>query len=242
MRIFTKVRLLPVSLLLFCVAANAASPRAPSSPDQKLVAKIKERLMTFLIAKGDADACGPGCNQWIAAEGNIDYDAAKRFRDFMRDPGRRSLPVFFNSPGGSTIQARIMGRTMREYRMRAGVARTVLIGSEQKARLFTTNSRCASACVYALIGASVRELSPEAELGIHAIRFVWTAPGPIRGSPPSMEAALERLRNYVVEMGVDPALVDVAARAGADDIHWLTRAEIEKFHIDTRDVPHGPLH
>ena len=198
--------------------------------------------MTFLIAKGDANACGPGCDKWIAAEGNIDYDAAKRFRDFLKEPGRRSLTVFFNSPGGSTIQARIMGRMMREYRMRAGVARTVPIGLEQKAHLFTFDSRCASACVYALIGASVREVSPDAGLGIHAIRFVWTAPGPIRGPPPSMEAAQERLRNYVVEMGVDAALVDVAARAGADDIHWLTRAEIEKFHIDTRDVPNGPLH
>ena len=182
----------------------------------------------------------------------IDYDVVKRFRDFLKEPGRRSLPVFFNSLGGSTIQARDMGRIMREHKMRAGVGRTIPIdcratprmvetcsagersGLEQRARLLTIDSRCVSACIYALIGALVREVPPEAKLGIHTIRFVWTAPGPIRGSPPSMEAAQERLRNYVLEMGVDPALVDLAAKVGPNDVHWLTRAEMEKFRIDTR--------
>jgi hypothetical protein len=253
--IFNKGWLLALSLL-FCAAAHAASPRASSSSsrDQELVAKIKQRPMTFSIANGDANACGPGCDKWIAAEGNVDYNAAKRFREFLNEPRRRNLPVFFNSPGGSTIQARDMGRTMREYQMRAAVGRTIpidcraaprngetcpageLSSSEQRARLFTIDARCVSACVYALIGASVREVSPDAKVGIHAIRFVWTAPGPIQGSPPSMDAAKERLRNYVREMGVDPALVDLAAKVGSDDVHWLTRAEIEKLRID-RQAP-----
>jgi hypothetical protein len=252
--IFNRGWPLIVSLLLFCVAAQAASPRSlsPSTRDQELVAKIKQRPMEFSIATGGANACGSGCDKWIAAEGNIDYDAAKRFDDFLKEPGRRSLPVFFNSIGGSTIQARIMGRRMREYQMRAGIGRTVPTdcraaprsgetcrageqsGSEQRARLIAIDSLCASACVYALIGAPVREVSAEAKLGIHAIRFVWTAPGPIRGSPPSMQEAQERLRNYVREMGVDPALVDLAAKVGPDDMHWLTQAEIEKFRINAR--------
>jgi hypothetical protein len=249
--IFNKGWLLALPLLLFCAAGHAASPRTSSSSprDQDLVGKINQRPMTFSIASGDGNACGPGCDKWIAAEGNVDYDAARRFREFLNEPRRRNLPVFFNSPGGSTIQARDMGRTLREYQMRAAVGRTVAIdcrtkprkgepcpagelsSSEQRARLFTIDARCVSACVYALIGASVREVSPGAKLGIHAIRFVWTAPGPIRGSPPSMDEAKERLRNYIREMGIDPALVDLAAKVGPDDIHWLTRAEIEKLRI-----------
>ena len=56
--IFNKGWLLALSLL-FCAAAYAASPRASSSSprDQELVAKIKQRPMTFSIANGDANAC-----------------------------------------------------------------------------------------------------------------------------------------------------------------------------------------
>jgi hypothetical protein len=32
--------------------------------------------MEFYLARGEADACGRGCNEWIAAEGKIDLGAA----------------------------------------------------------------------------------------------------------------------------------------------------------------------
>jgi hypothetical protein len=163
------------------------------------------------------------------------------------------LPIFFNSPGGSVRQAVFIGSTVRQHRMRAGVARTTQVrcratpttdetcrklvqsGSEYKAQLITAGARCASACVWALLGGSVREVSRDAQLGIHSAQPVWTSPAPVSESPPGKEAALERLRKYALDMGVDPALVDAAANVSADQIHWLTRAEIENFGIETHD-------
>jgi hypothetical protein len=248
-------------VLLACLPAGPAGSAPVGGPrDQALMAKIKQRPLIFFVATGPANACGPGCNSWIAAEGFFDSDAGKRFRDFLNDPARRQLPVFFNSLGGVASQAVAIGLAMREYRMRAGVARTVpdgcrpapalndacrrlvLAGSEQKAKLLPAGSHCASACVYAVLGASVRQVAPTAELGVHSIRFIWAlsnrAP---TGPPPSTDSVDSVLRNYMVEMGVDPNLIDAAAKISPDRIHWLSRAEINKFGIETRDFYETPF-
>ncbi|MBV8747621.1 MAG: hypothetical protein JO134_21540 [Xanthobacteraceae bacterium] len=227
--------------------------------DQGLLAKIKQQPLMFFVATGPANACGPGCSSWIAADGYFDSDAGKRFRDFLSEPARRELPVFFNSLGGVASQAVAIGLAMREYRMRAGVARTmpegcrpapalndacrrsVVAGSDQKTKLLPAGSHCASACVYALLGASVRQVASTAELGVHSIRFIWAlsnrAP---TGPPPSTDVVDGVLRNYMVEMGVDPGLIDAAAKVSPDRIHWLSRAEISKFGIETRDFYETP--
>lgn len=246
--------LLPLLAVFVCCPADAA-PRAALSPaprEQDLLAKIMQHPMIFFVAKGEPNACGPHCSEWIAAEGSIDPDAAKRFREFLSEPARRNLPVFFNSLGGSTNQAAAIGRTLRQYRMRAGVARSIPEGCrptlgmngacrriaeskpEHKARLVTTGARCASGCVYAILGASVREVDRAAELGIHSVRYLWVSRGPITGAPPNTEAAHNGLRNYAVEMGTDPGLIDAAAKVSPDRIHWMTRAEIDRFGIETR--------
>jgi hypothetical protein len=246
--------LLPLLAVFACCSADAA-PRAATSrtarePD--LLAKIMRHPLIFFVATGEPNACGPHCSEWIAAEGNIDTDAAKRFRDFLDQPGRRNLPVFFNSLGGSASQAAMIGRILRQYRMTAGVARTIPQGcraalsmddacrgiaqskSEHKARLLTSGARCASGCVYAILGASMRQVDRAAELGIHSARYLRVSRDPATGAPPPIELAHEGLRNYAVEMGTDPGLIDAAAKVSADRIHWMTRAEIDRFGIETR--------
>jgi hypothetical protein len=246
--------LLPLLAVFACCTADAtpraATSRAAREPD--LLAKIMRHPLIFFVAKGEPNACGPHCSEWIAAEGNIDTDAAKRFREFLDQPARRNLPVFFNSLGGSTNQAAMIGRILRQYRMTAGVARTIPQGcraavsmddacrriaqstSEHKARLVTSGARCASGCVYAILGASVRQVNKAAELGIHSVRYLWVSRGPATSAPPTIEVAHEGLRNYAVEMGTDPSLIDAAAKVSADRIHWMTRAEIDRFGIETR--------
>src|SRR5882672_10491417 len=50
--------------------------------------------MTFFVATGEADACGSGCEAWIAAEGKIDLEAAQRLRRLLAKLARRRLPIF----------------------------------------------------------------------------------------------------------------------------------------------------
>src|SRR5712692_1862593 len=132
--------------------------------------------IVFYIAKGEPNACGSGCREWIAAEGTIDRDAFQRLRSLLNRLGQRKLPIYFHSPGGSVDAGIAIGRLMRERRMTTGVGRTVPLGCdptkvqeaacdslkragrELTAELRSARTLCNSSCVYALIGGAVREV------------------------------------------------------------------------------------
>jgi hypothetical protein len=129
--------------------------------------------MVFYVVKGAPDACGPGCDTWIAAEGKIDVAAAARLRQ-VRD---RNLPIYFASPGGNLDQAVAMGAMLREKSAIARVARTVVrecgfeaqngdvcLKLKQSGRvlhgdLWTRGASCNSACPYLILGATTREIA-----------------------------------------------------------------------------------
>src|SRR5882757_3628998 len=164
--IFRPVFLLPLLILL--AAPAAAQSERSSNP----ATKAKENSafgapMVFYLAKGEADVCGPGCNEWIVAEGSFDLGAAQRLRSLLTRLGKRKLPILFHSPGGLGNVAMAMGRLLREREMTAGVSQTIPDGcvaaSEQACQVLKRSGQtltaelrsrggfCASACVYALI-------------------------------------------------------------------------------------------
>ena len=57
--------------------------------------------LTIYLAKGAPDACGPGCDRWIAVEGEIDGEAAPRIRRFLAAIKDTQRPIYFYSPGGN---------------------------------------------------------------------------------------------------------------------------------------------
>jgi hypothetical protein len=236
-----------------CVAAAlcclpAASNAASDDPQEleRVLAKIRSDPMIFVVAKSEPNACGRGCSEWIAAQGQFDEGAAQRFREFLAVLPKRDLPIFFNSDGGLVSQAVQIGVLLRENRMTAGVARTVPEGChlgfplddgcrrlmqskrEHKAKLYFGGARCGSACVYAIIGASTRHVDAGATLRIHS------------GLGPEVDKAENFLRRYVVSMGVDPALVDTAAEVPSRTFRGLSRGEMERFGIETRGVHETP--
>src|SRR5262249_29964463 len=99
---------------------------------------------------------------------------------------------------------------------------------EHKARLYFGGARCASACVYAMVGASTRHVDPGATLRIHS------------GVGGEIDKTENSLRRYVMRMGVDPALVDAAAKIPSRTFRGLSRGEIERFGIETRGVYETP--
>src|SRR5262249_24620230 len=99
---------------------------------------------------------------------------------------------------------------------------------EHKARLYFGGARCGSACVYAMIGSSTRRVDPGATLRIHS------------SVGREIDKTQNSLRRYVVGMGVDPALVDAAAKIPPRTFRGLSRGEIERFGIETRGVHETP--
>lgn len=217
-----------------------------SVPQHKLLLRLadalaKEHPMAFTIARGSSpDSCGVGCNQWIVANGIFDKDVDKRFRKFLDELHGRKLPIFFNSGGGFLNEALAIGRMLRERKMTAGVGMTILedcrgdkvldescrhmlqaIGPLQKLR--TAGAACNSACVYAFIGASIRQIPQGAILSVHSPLL------------PDSEVQSSRAlrREYAKKMGVDPELVELADKTPYIDIHVLTRDEIARLQIET---------
>src|SRR5689334_16831375 len=119
-------RLLLVGALLTSLTPfGAVAPLSALTNTDKV--KLAEALnkqppIEFFIAKGVPNACGPGCDRWIAADGHFDSEAAARLRRLLQKIGKPNLPIYFNSSGGNLTQAMEIGRMMRARGMTAGVA------------------------------------------------------------------------------------------------------------------------
>src|ERR1700754_352992 len=99
--------------LMMLMAASVASAQAPrpavggigSPPD----------AMIFYVAHGAANACGPGCSDWIAAEGTVQWDTHKRLFNILDRNAGRKLPLIMHVRGESNLSVAVtLGRILRE--------------------------------------------------------------------------------------------------------------------------------
>jgi hypothetical protein len=167
-----------IAAMAVAALAQSSEPATPSTPPP----------IAFFVAKGGPGACGPGCQEWIAAEGAFDSDAEPRLWELLRKLGNRKLPVFFHSGGGLVPAAFEVGRLIRQRGLTAGVgltipancdpdtpradacARRTASGEElAPAKLDSGHAQCASACVYAFLGGAVHEVAAATRLGIHDV-------------------------------------------------------------------------
>jgi hypothetical protein len=224
--------------------------------------------MVFYVAKGAPDACGPGCSQWIAAEGAFDAGSPARLRALLAKPHTAGLPIYFHSPGGLADRAFAIGRLMRERGIVAGVSRTLpdacrklsdraCAALKRSGKPLAAELRaiavCNSACVYALVGAKERDVPPGARLGVHAARLIKLySDGRVavmNSAAATGRARDAQMRRYIAEMGVDVRLLDIAAKIPHEKVYYLSRDEIASLRIDQREfretgwmvVPSNPV-
>ena len=236
-------------------AIGLVAAQAPARANSNVEASLPRFApLVFYVARATG-GCGEGCDEWIAVEGGFDLGSADRLRAFLRKFPGRTPPIYFQSPGGIQEEAIAIGRLMHARGMTAGVARTLPFGCAPgkengerclalkrsgqpvAAELRSTGASCSSACVYALLGARTRLVPPDARLGVHASRRVHVYPdGRVTrtGDDGRLAEATSELKDYVVEMGVDVALIDTAFKIKFNDARFLSRNEIVHFGIDTR--------
>lgn len=251
MRLPLKAPVVALALAALSVGAALAQPRPAGNP-----LDVLKTPMIFYLAKGAPDACGPGCSEWIAAEGAFDTGAAIRLRTFLSKRRHANLPIYFHSPGGLADRAFSIGRMMRGRGMTAGVSRTEPEAcktlSEKACNALKRSGQtlmaelnalaaCNSACVYALIGAKERRVPPGARLGVHSSklirlysdgRVVAVHPGAAKGQAMAREA---QTRRYIVEMGIDVKLFEIASKTPHESAYYLSRDEIARLRIDPRE-------
>jgi hypothetical protein len=236
------------------IPSGHASPAEITPPAPDGLAFLKTPIV-FYLAKGEADACGPGCNEWIAAEGSFDPGAMARFRAFLAETRATKLPIYIHSPGGLAGFAYQIGRLIRRQGMTVGVSRTMpeeCKGQDEKScnalkrsgKMLTAElspfAVCASACVPVLAAGNIRQVPPGARVGVHSAKAVRLyADGrvtiPAKSDPRRLSALDTQQRKYLNEMGIDSRLVDIASKIPNESVYYLTRDEIANLGIDKRE-------
>jgi hypothetical protein len=244
------------ALLLVALSLIPGELRAKPLPQ---IPGFAPRLIIYL-ARGPANSCGPGCDRWIAIEGNVDQDAASRIRRFLRDVKDSQRPIYLHSPGGAVEQAYAIGRLLRSRKAVARVGQTIVAacgaatqvddaclkiktsGEEVQAEIVTRRAMCNSACGYLFLGATTREVAPDAVMGVHNSKLTVVfhghpSPQQVAAFTQSSVVRSDRERaSFVQSMGISHELNDLIRTVKFENMHSLTRSELYHFGIDTRTI------
>ncbi len=218
-------------LLLACGAALAQEP--PGQPQRPAVGGIGSSpdAMIFYVAHGAQNACGPGCSDWIAAEGAVQWDTHKRLFSILDRQAGRKLPVVIHIWGESNLNvATSLGRILRDRGVDATVGSTEVEACNGKsdaecfalkrpggpldARLKSPDAPCGLACVLVLAGGVHRSLPPGSRVVLTGMfihnRMAPTVSQEARDTLPGKFG--EQFRKYLRDMGVDTELLDIVDR------------------------------
>ncbi|WFU19678.1 hypothetical protein [Bradyrhizobium sp. CB3481] len=221
------------------------------------------RLLIY-NARGPANSCGAGCDRWIAIEGQVDVGAAARVARFLRDAKDTTRPIYFHSPGGSVRPSYVIARMLRGRKAVARIGRTLAAacasgtqvdaacvkiksaGGEIEAELTTRNAMCNSACGYQFLGATTREVAPDAVMAVHNSKLTLVVHGQVSAQQMAefkqrgMANADRERAAFVTSMGVSRELDDLIKTVKFETLHVLTRAELYRFGIDKRSLLETP--
>jgi hypothetical protein len=235
-------------MLLTASPASAQAPRPAvggigSPPD----------AMIFYVAHGAADACGPGCSDWIAAEGTVQWDTHKRLFNILDRNAGRKLPVIIHAWGESNLNvATTLGRILRERGIDTTVGTTEVEACKAKseaecftlkrpggpldARIKSPDAPCDFTCVLMLVGGVHRSLPAGTRVvlsGMHLHnRLAPNVSQEARDTLP--ERFGEQFRKYLRDMGVETELLDIVDRQGESRRGLeMPPAEWTRLHIVT---------
>jgi hypothetical protein len=187
--------------------------------------------MIFYVAHGAAGACGPGCSEWIAAEGTVRWDTYKRLLAILDRQAGRKFPVVIHSWGESDLNvAASLGRILRDRGIDTTAGSTEVEacngksevecfelkrpGGALEARINLSDTRCDLACVLVLAGGVHRSLPPGTRMILTGM-FIHNrlAPNVSDQHREGLTARFgEQFRLYLREMGVDPEMLDIIDR------------------------------
>lgn len=199
--------------------------------------QAEAKRMTFVEA-----GSGGNCNEceFIIADGDISIDSVD---DFRAVGGSR---VLLNSKGGSLEGAIALGE---EFRKR-GVIVTISTAEQRDGGPWfdeTSKGECLSACVYAFFGGIERRVPAESSLGIHA--FADEAPDETANAPiyTRLElTAVQRLTGVLLEytqrMGVDPLVINWAAKQDNSGMRILTPDEMRVLRVTWNAILAPSMH
>ena len=221
------IREIVFGALAAVVAAGFALAQTPQRPPVGGIGSPPD-AMIFYVARGTAGACGPGCSEWIAAEGTVQWDTHKRLLAILDRQAGQKLPVIIHAWGESNLNvATSLGRILRDRGVDTTAAPTEVEACNGKsaaecfalkrpggpldARLNLQQAHCDLACVLILAGGVHRSLPAGARVILSGM-FIRNrlAPNVSGEQRESLTARFgEQFRMYLRDMGVDQELLDI---------------------------------
>lgn len=125
--------------------------------------------------------------------------------------------VTFESPGGNVGSAIRLGRMIRA----AGLATMQLRQLE-----------CSSACALAFLGGTQR-LADSGAIGVHRSSFADVRTMDAEKAVAEIQAGTAAVISYILEMGADPALLEVALQYDSRDMRYLSTSEMLRYRVIT---------
>jgi hypothetical protein len=209
--------------------------------------------MIFYVAHGGPDACGPGCSAWIAAEGAVQFDTFKRLIAILDRQSGHRLPVVINSRGLSNLNvAASLGRILRDRGIDVTVGMTVVEACNGKpeadcfalkrpggpldAQARQSDIVCDLACVMMLAGGVHRSLPPGSHVVVTSMSIHnRLAPNVSAEARETLSVKFaDQFRKYLTEMGVEPALIDIAdSNVASGHAVEIPSSEWNRLHLIT---------
>ncbi|TIU42974.1 MAG: hypothetical protein E5W31_04780, partial [Mesorhizobium sp.] len=153
---------------------------------------------------------------YITASGDFAYqDDLSAFENLVRSSS--ATAVTFSSPGGNIQKAMELGRLIRRLGINTIQFRAV---------------ECASACSLAFLGGVIRYADP-GSIGVHKSSFQGNVPLTTQEAVSAVQQITADVMTYMIEMGVDPALLQLSLQYDSNDIRYLSMSEMVKYRVVT---------
>jgi len=132
--------------------------------------------------------------------------------------------IVFNSPGGNVGSAIRLGRMIRA----AGLD-----------TLQVRQLQCASACSLAFLG-GVHRVAEPGSIGVHRTSFKPADGMSTEETEARVQLGTAAITSYVVEMGVDPKLMELASSYDRHDIRYLSASEMAELRVTNVAADQSP--
>lgn len=185
-------------------------------------------------------------NEWIQATGAIVPETPAAFQAFIEDTAFPPNIVRLSSKGGDLGAGLELGRLFREFELETEIGKTGDLGvfSER-----VETGSCESSCAYAFLGGVRRLLDSGDILGFHQFLDIDLLQDSglrqVSGTQLAMQSAQEqaftgRIVEYLIEMGIDLRLYQLAATVPPGDMLYLETEEAGTFGVENFSDVGGP--
>ena len=145
----------------------------------------------------------------------LEDETPKKFLDLVKSSGADT--VSFDSEGGNIMAALELGRAIRK----AGLDTYQEQGRE-----------CASACSL-LFASGVNRSADDQVIGVHQSWFDTEAGIEMEEAVSAVQELTADMLTYLIEMGVDPKLLQLSLTTPSDDMHYLSTDEMVSLKVVT---------